>query len=225
MREIIDFLCRLHDNNDREWFDAHRAEWKRVQAQFQDIVSQLIEAIGAFDPTVRGLQVKDCVYRINRDTRFSHDKSPYKNYVSAFFAPQGKKSGYAGYYLHIEPAGDQMLAGNLLSAGIYCPEPVVLRSIREEILDHGAEIERTIAASGFALVRENMLKRTPTGFPSGTPHDELLRMKDLYLGKPVDEAFLCDPQLVAHAAEEFRRTQPFLDIINRAVKYAHEEMK
>ena len=163
MKEVIDFFRRLHDNNDRAWFDAHRTEWAHVKGCFAAFTEQLIAGIAEFDPTVRGLRVQDCTYRIARDTRFSPDKSPYKTYIGAYIAPKGKKSGFAGYYFHIEPCCDSLVWSNLLSAGLYCPEPVVLRSVREEILDNGAEIAAAIRkAKGFAIVEENKLKRVPT---------------------------------------------------------------
>ena len=87
MKEVIDFFRRLHDNNTREWFDANRAEWTRVKGRFADFTGQLIEGIASFDPTVRGLRPQDCTYRIARDTRFSNDKTPYKNYIGAYIAP------------------------------------------------------------------------------------------------------------------------------------------
>ena len=137
MKEVIDFFRRLHDDNTREWFDAHRAEWAHVKGRFAAFTEQLIEGIAEFDPTVRGLRVQDCTYRIARDTRFSPDKSPYKTYIGAYIAPKGKKSGFA-------------------------------KKITEEFLLSDDLLERTLA--------------------------------------------------------EFRRTQPFIAILNRAVQFAYEEM-
>ena len=195
MKEVIDFFRRLHDNNDRAWFDAHRAEWAHVKGRFAAFTEQLIAGIAEFDPTVRGLRVQDCTYRIARDTRFSPDKSPYKTYIGAYIAPKGKKSGFAGYYFHIEPCCDSLVWSNLLSAGLYCPEPVVLRSVREEILDNGAEIAAAIRkAKGFGIVEENT------------------------------EEFLLSDDLLERTLAEFCRTQPFIAILNRAVQFAHEEM-
>ncbi|WP_418991440.1 DUF2461 domain-containing protein [Alistipes sp.] len=225
MKEIVDFLRRLHDNNDRAWFDAHRAEWTRVKGRFADFTAQLIEGLASFDPTVRGLRPQNCTYRIARDTRFSPDKRPYKDYIGAYIAPKGKKSGFAGYYFHLEPCGDNLLGCNLLSAGMVCIEPAVLRSVREEILDNGAEfVQAARAARGFRICENNSLKRTPTGFPTGTEYDHLLRLKDFYLEKPVTEEFVLADDLVERAVEEFRLTQPFVAILNRAVQYAYDEM-
>ena len=226
MEEILRFLRRLHDHNDREWFDAHRDEWTRAKRRFAAFTERLIAGIAAFDPSVRGLRPQDCTYRIARDTRFSADKTPYKTHVGAFVAPRGKQSGFAGYYLHLEPSCDGMLGGSLLASGIYGPEPMVLRSIREEILDHGDELLKAVeAAPGFRFHTENRLKRVPTGFPSGSEYAELLKLKDFYIEKPLG----CVPSdadaLLEYAVGEFRRTQPFVAQLNRAVAYAYEEMR
>lgn len=226
MQEILDFFRRLHDNNDREWFDAHRAEWAQVKRRFAAFTAELIDALGSFDPSVRGLRPQDCTYRIARDTRFSADKRPYKNWIGAFVAPRGKQSGFAGYYFHIEPSGDGLLGNHLLAAGAVCIEPPVLRSIREEVFDHGEELTQAIrAARGFRLDTANRLKRVPTGFPADSPYAELLKQKDYCLEKTVPEEFILADGLVDRLAEEFRRTQPFIAQLNRAIQYAYEEMR
>lgn len=225
MEEVLDFLRRLSDNNDREWFDAHRTEWAHVKGLWANFTAELIEGIASFDPTVRGLRPQDCTYRIARDTRFSVDKRPYKSWIGAFIAPRGKKSGYAGYYFHVEPVGDGLLGNHLLAAGAVCIEPQVLRSIREEVLDHGAEMLQSIdAARGFRLDTTNRLKRVPTGFPADLEYAELLKQKDYCLEKTVPEEFVLSDNLPERLVEEFRHTKPFLDQLNRAIQYAYEEM-
>lgn len=225
MKEILDFLGQLHDNNTREWFDAHRKEWARVKAHAAELTEALIEGIATFDPSVRGLRVQDCTYRIARDTRFSNDKSPYKDWLGIFVAPHGKKSGYAGYYLHIAPKGDRLVGEHMLISGIYCPEPTLLRSVREEIIDNGAELTQAIAAAkGFRLNTDNKLKRAPAGFPADHEFVELLKHKDWCLERTIDEKFLLAPDLVGRAVAEFRKTHAFIEQLNRAVQYAYEEM-
>ena len=225
MEEILDFLARLDANNEREWFDAHRKEWAHVKGLVARLTEELIEGISTFDASVRGLRVQDCTYRIARDTRFSNDKSPYKNWIGIFIAPHGKKSGYAGYYLHLAPKGDHLVGEHMLISGIYCPEPTLLRSVREEILDNGAEMVKAIAAAkGFRLNEDNKLKRVPTGFPADSEYAELLKHKDWCIGRPVDEKFLLAPDLAGRVVAEFRKTHPFIELLNRAVQYAYEEM-
>lgn len=225
MEEVLDFLRRLSDNNDREWFDAHRAEWTHVKGLWADFTAELIEGVASFDPSVRGLRPQDCTYRIARDTRFSADKRPYKSWLGTFIAPHGKKSGYAGYYFHVEPVGDGLLGNHLLAAGAVCIEPAVLRSIREEVLDHGDELTESIRrARGFRLDTTNRLKRIPTGFPAESEHADLLKQKDYCLEKRVSEEFVLSDGLPERLVEEFRHTKPFLDQLNRAIRYACEEM-
>ena len=225
MEEVLDFLRRLSDNNDREWFDAHRAEWTHVKGLWADFTAELIEGVASFDPSVRGLRPQDCTYRIARDTRFSADKRPYKSWLGTFIAPHGKKSGYAGYYFHVEPVGDGLLGNHLLAAGAVCIEPAVLRSIREEVLDHGDELTESIRrACGFRLDTTNRLKRVPTGFPAESEHADLLKQKDYCLEKRVSEEFVLSDGLPERLVEEFRHTKPFLDQLNRAIRYACEEM-
>ncbi len=225
MKNVVDFLLQLQQNNNKTWFDAHRSQYQEAQAEFHTFVEQLIEGIARFDPTVAGLTVKDCTYRIYRDTRFSPDKTPYKSHMGAYVCRGGKKSGYAGYYFHVEPSGRGMLGGNLLSAGLYCAEPKVVKSVREEIDDHGAELEAAIcAATGFTLCRDNALKRVPAGFPADHPYAEYLKLKDVLLEKSFDNKQLLAGHLLERTLEDFHRTIPFINQLNRAVEYAFEEM-
>ncbi len=226
MQDIIDFLSELRDNNNREWFEANRTRWRAAQSTFEGYVGELIDGIASFDPSIGSLKPKDCTYRLNRDVRFSPDKSPYKCHLGAFIAPHGKKAGYGGYYIHIEPTGDELLGCNLLSTGLYMPEPTILRSIRDEIFDNGAEIATAIErASGFKVgVDDDKLKRTPKGYPAGSKYDELLKLKHLYLEQPISNAQLIDDNFIEYCIAQFGTTKPFLDILNRAVKFAYDEM-
>ncbi len=223
MRGVLDFLGRLHDNNTREWFDRHRGEWLQVKATIAAFAEQLIDGIATFDPSIRGLRVQDCTYRIARDTRFSPDKSPYKNWQGIYIAPRGKKSGYAGYYFHVAPKGDRLVGGHLLCAGLYCPSPAILRSVRDDILDNGAEMRSAIAAAhGYRMDERSMLKKMPQGFPAESEFSDLLRLKEFDLMKFVDEEFLTADCLLERTLDEFRMLQPFVAILNRSVEYAYE---
>ena len=221
MVEFVEFLGLLVENNNREWFNAHKEQYKVYEKRLKEFAAKLISGIAAFDPSVASLTVADCTYRIYRDTRFSHDKSPYKTWSGVFIAPHGKKGGYAGYYIHFEPTGCFLFAGS------HCPEPVVLKSIREEILDNGDNMVAAIEQSnGFNLVRWNALKRNPKGFPVGHKYDELLRLKDFGVEKPIDiRAFNGDDNALLEAVvADLKSTYPLVEILNRAINYAYEEM-
>lgn len=226
MKEVVDFLRRLYDCNERQWFEAHRAEWLPLQERVRSFAEGLIEGIASFDPDVAGLTVRECTYRIYRDIRFTRDKSPYKTWQGIFIAPHGKKAGYAGYYFHLEGApGEGLLGGHMLYAGLHLPHPTVLRSVREEIVDNGPEFVANIRrAKGFALDESQMLRRVPAGFPADSPYADLLRLKEVALCRPFGDAFLEGGGLLERTLEHFRLAAPFVRQINRAVQYAYEEM-
>ena len=221
MVEIIDFFARLSENNNREWFAAHKDEYKAVDKKLKEFAAKLIQGIAAFDPSVAGLTVADCTYRIYRDIRFSHDKRPYKTWTGVFVAPHGKKAGYAGYYIHFEGSGC------FLYAGSHCPEPVVLKSIREEILDNGDNMVAAVENSnGFRLCTENTLKRTPKDFPTNHKYDNLLRLKDFGVEKPINLSLVAagEEVLLTAVLNDLRTIYPLVEILNRAINYAYEEM-
>lgn len=224
MKEVLEFLADLRLNNNRPWFEANKARYKEALAVFNAFTEELIEGIAAFDPAVRGLTLRDCTYRIYRDTRFSNDKTPYKTHMGAYVCPHGKKSGYAGYYFHIEPVGDGLLGGHLMTSGLYMPEPAVLRSVRYEIAENGAAFEKAMRkAKGFTLDQSNKLKRLPTGFTPGSPYDEYLKLKDVYMIKPMTDDYLLQPNLAAVAARDLATTYDLTAQLNKAVTYAFEE--
>jgi uncharacterized protein (TIGR02453 family) len=227
LHEAMDFLRELSANNHKPWMDTNRDRYKLHRGRFERYVEELVDRISVFDPTIAGLMAKDCTYRMNRDIRFSADKSPYKTHFSAFIAPRGKNSGLGGYYLHLEPRmeGSSMIGHSILAVGEVCLPPVILRSIREEIIDNGEEMLRNIAsAEGFRIDTEGSLKRTPTGFPSGTPYDELLRLKDHCLVLDLEEEELYAPNFTERIVGHFRSAKPYLQQLNRAIEYGYEEM-
>ena len=221
MKEILDFLSELHDNNNREWFELNRERYRRLLAKHNANAERLIELIAQFDPTVEGNTVATTTYRIYRDTRFSKDKTPYKDHLSIFIARGGKRSNYGGYYLHISPKGHTWGEGSFLAVGNVCPEPHILRSLREEIEDHAAEMEANIANSGFVLGTENALKRTPRGFSVAPEHEYLLRQRELCLSRPLTSEWFLQSGWLEQTAALFERCKPFLEQMNRAIEYAN----
>lgn len=223
MKQVCDFLGRLAENNNREWFEAHKQEFLQVQSYFNSFVEELIREIASWDEEIDPdkLKVKDCTYRIYRDVRFSKDKLPYKTHMGAYVCKGGKKSSYAGYYIHIEPGN-----GCHLFTGLYRPEPKIIQSLREEISLNGDSFLHAIAqAKGFELTVFDSLKKVPKGYESVKPEwQPLLKHKDYSLCKTLDARFLFAPNLASRVSEAFRGTQPFANVLNMAVQYAQEEM-
>ncbi|GHU85800.1 TIGR02453 family protein [Bacteroidia bacterium] len=215
MKQIIPFLKQLAKNNHKEWFDLHRDEYKIIRKNYYSFVDELIEKLSKFDNSIAGLTAKDVVFRINRDIRFSNNKNPYKTNFGAYICPNGKKSGYGGYYLHIEP---KMC---MFATGVYMTEPAYLNSIREDILAKGKDFVLTIKkAKGFSLDEDDVLKNVPKGFPKDTEYADYLKMKNICLVKFFDEKMLDNSdELMKFCVDEFKKTIDFNKFLNRAIDF------
>ena len=226
MKEIITFLRRLQANNNREWFNAHKAEFLKHQARFHELVEEVIREVSQFDADIAGLTAKDCTYRIYRDVRFSADKSPYKCHFGAFLAKGGKKAGNAGYYFHISTGGDDCYPYcHMLATGDYCYEPQVMKVLREDIYNGEGDFDAVVkqADASFTLDQEGALKRNPKGFPADAPYSEYLRLKFFCLTAMPDDNFWEGEGLAKRIATKFATTKPFLDYLNRAIEFVREE--
>ncbi|MBQ3212611.1 MAG: DUF2461 domain-containing protein [Alistipes sp.] len=219
MKSILDFLSELSEHNDRTWFEANRDRYKQVKKRMDEVAAEFIEAVAAFDPAVEGVQVKDATYRIYRDTRFSKDKSPYKTWFGVYVCPRGKKSGFSGYYMHVEPDQNHYM----LCTGAYCPTAGEIRSVREEIMTEGeAFVESIEAAEGFEVDWSSALKRMPQGWSAEDQHSEYYRLRNFLLVKLVDKDYFLRPDAIQQAAKDMQCTRPFNDTLNRAIEYARE---
>ena len=214
----IQFLKELENNNNKPWFDENRSEYEATKAGLEKLVSSLIPAIAAFDEPIGTLQVKDCTFRINRDVRFSKNKSPYKNNMGASFSRGGKKADVAGYYFHFQPG--KSFAGG----GFYLPPPAQLAKIRQE-LDYGfAEWKTLLNNKTFkkyfpdGVDGMDTLIRPPKGYDENNPAIHYLKMKSLFVSKPFTDAELQSKALVKDIAKTFEAMKPMIDFLNRAVE-------
>lgn len=224
MREIVSFLNAVQENNNRPWFAEHKAEYQKVQQCFNEFVERLLVGISDFDKEIASVTVQQSIYRFYRDTRFSPDKRPYKNHIGAYICPFGKRSGFAGYYFHVEADQGDYIGDNILAAGIHCPEKRVLASIRDDIYANAAPYRAAIAkAQGFSIESETALKRLPKGFPADSPDADLLKLRDFTLGLSIPKEILYSDQLYDFAIEHFRSAYDFNLLLNRAVEFARDE--
>ena len=212
----IKFLKDLQQNNNKPWFDAHRPVYENAKTDLQKLVSQLIPAIAKFDEPIGDLQVKDCTFRINRDVRFSKDKSPYKNNMAAYFSRGGKKSNVAGYYFHCEP-GKSYAAG-----GFYSPIPADLSKIRQEIDYNFDEWKKIVQSKTFTryftkgVEGIESLVRPPKGYDENNPAVEYLKMKHFIVTKPISDDALQNKTLVKEIVRTFETMKPMIDFLNQA---------
>ncbi len=241
--QILHFLRNLSCNNNREWFNENKQTYLQVRERFEIFARKLIERIAGWDEDIAksDLQVKDCTYRIYRDTRFSKNKEPYKTHMGIFICKGGKKSPYAGYYLHLEPfAQDDLpdsgqkgvhtqtplsMGGCFIIAGTYRYESKVLRSIRDEISVNGDSfLEAMAQAEGFYPEESDMLRKVPAEFAFAPDKwRNLLRYKTFALIKPVDTDYICRDGALDRIADDFKKCSNYLKKVNMAIEYAYEE--
>ena len=222
MEQVLNFLEALSVHNDRVWFEAHKADYLKAKETVGALAARLIEGVRQFDDSIGPLSVSDCTYRIYRDVRFSKDKSPYKTHMGIFVNRGGKKSGYSGYYFHIDGNG-----GHLLAIGNYFTEPRVLKILREDIELGNGDFRQILegVAPGLELDTEGSLKKVPKGFPDGTPDSKFFKLKNFCLLMNLDDSFILSPTLCDNVLNIFRTGKPFLDYVNRAIDFSREEKK
>ena len=219
MEEIIRFLEDVLYNNNRPWFQEHKQQYVKVQANFNVLAEQIINGVQKFDDNCKNLTLKDCTYRFYRDTRFSPDKRPYKTHFGVFVCPEGKKSMLSGYYFHVEAKESEYLGHNMLCTGMYMPDTTMLKTIRDEILFNAEPLVESIAkAKGFDLDTSNAMKRVPNGYPKDHPHAELFKQRDWLLVQELQDDILYRERLVEWVLAEFEKTKDFCQWLNRTVK-------
>jgi uncharacterized protein (TIGR02453 family) len=215
MKEIYEFLQQLDANNNKEWFDQNRDTFKKAQQKFLHLTELLINEIRSFDKEISYLEPKSCVFRIYRDVRFSHDKTPYKNNFGTFMAKNGKNGGYPGYYFHIQP-GECFVSG-----GIYMPQPEFLKAIRNEIYYHADEfleiIETPEFKTTFAFFDEDKMKTNPKDFPKDFKHIELLRYRSIAPFVSVSEEQLLSSDLIDFIVEKYKMIHPLNQFLYEAI--------
>lgn len=213
----LKFLKDLEINNNRSWFEAHRKQYESGKTDFLTITDALIKKIAVFDKPIGDLQAKNCTFRINRDVRFSKNKSPYKNNMAGYFNKEGKKGRGAGYYFHLQP-GKSFAAG-----GIWMPEPDVLAKIRQEIDYNFGEWKKIIQNKLFknnfpgGLENGESLSRPPKGYDINNPAIHYIKMKNFAVTRSFTDTEMLSKGAVNDIAKTFKALKPMIDFFNRAI--------
>jgi uncharacterized protein (TIGR02453 family) len=214
----IKFLKDLKKNNSKEWFDKNRKVYEYAKADFASLVSDIIQQFGKKEEAIDLLTAKDCMFRINRDVRFSKDKSPYKTNMGASFSKGGKKSTLAGYYFHCEP-GQAFIGG-----GLWMPDADVVKKVRQEIDYSFAEFSKIIKNKkfvakykGLEITKETSLSREPKGYEKDNPAIEYIKLKSWLATSPLTDADLTDKNLTRKIITAFEVLQPLISFLNSAL--------
>jgi uncharacterized protein (TIGR02453 family) len=209
------FLRQLAANNNKPWLDAHRADYETARADFEQLVTRILEKMTPLEPALGTQRAKDCMFRIYRDVRFSKDKTPYKAHFSAYFSKGGRKYPGAGYYLHIEP-GKSFVAG-----GMWMPEAPLLRAVRQEIDYNLEEFEGIIKNKPFAQYFKKLsgdtLKTLPKGYTADNPAIEYLKMKSFIAEHPFADKEVLDKDFLKKYLRIVTAMQPLVDFLNRGL--------
>lgn len=212
---MMDFLSSLAANNSLDWMHAHKAECKAATRDFETLVGELIIRLAEHDPALLSLRPGDLTFKLNRDTRFSTDKSPYTPAFRAHISPAGKAPVPVGYFLMLTP-GHSFLGGGLF-ASMFTDATA---QVRDYIAAHGdelAQISDKLAASGMHVDGEK-LKNVPRGYDAAHPQAEYLKYKSWFLEDGVDDAIVRDgARLTDLAVERFLLMEPFNAYLNKAL--------
>jgi len=215
MKNVLAFLKELQQNNNREWFQDNKKHYQLAKDEFENFISELLPKMAEIDKDLKGLEPKQCIFRIYRDVRFSKDKSPYKTNMGAAMTRGGRKSHFATYYVHVEP-GNSFAGG-----GIWHPEATALKAMRNEVYYNADEFKKIMEAPAFKKYFNEMmgdkLKRPPQGFPADFPDVDLLKFKDYVVGNNMPDTIVAKEAFDDHLLDIYRALFPFNSFIYRAL--------
>jgi uncharacterized protein (TIGR02453 family) len=217
--DTLHFLRELSEHNNKKWFDEQRHRYQQASGEVLAVVGELLDRLGGIDPGIESshLEPARCVMRINRDIRFSKDKTPYKTNFFAFMNKGGKKSPSAGYYINIQPAA------SFYGGGIYMPETAVLTKIRQRLDQRFDEFRKIIEQQDFrtmfpdSVQPSGELKNPPRGFAKDSKALAYLKYKGYFTQRFATDEELTAPHYVDIIVSSYAAVQPLVDFINRAI--------
>lgn len=215
-KSTFQFLKDLSQNNNKEWFHDHQKEYKTLKENILAFTADVIAEFGLIDPTIAELEPKKCLFRINRDIRFSKNKDPYKTNIGISMAKGGRKTDNAGYYINIQP-GDSFVGG-----GQYMVPPDDLKKIRQEIdynfADFKAILENDAFHSfygGLSVDPSMILKRPPKGYDAENPAIEFLKYKSFTAIKSIPDPTVLSKEFLKECVTGMSALKPLVEFLNR----------
>lgn len=212
----IQFLKSLKKNNNKDWFEKNRKQYELAKSDYLDFVTKVLQELQIFDKTLLELQPKQCVFRLNRDVRFSKNKDPYKTNFGASFSKGAKKIQSAGYYFHLEPGE------NFVGGGLWMPMAPDLNKVRQEIDYCFKEFSSILKKPNFKTTYGDMdnsmkLVRPPKGFEIDNPALDYLKLKSFVVTRPMKDIELTDKALIKNVLKDFKSIAPLVHFLNRAI--------
>lgn len=206
------FLKDLAQNNNREWFSENRSRYEDSKTTLEGLVGNLLTEVEQFED-LGNTRVKDCIFRINRDIRFSKNKAPYKTHLAAAIGPGGRNSGRIDYYIHIQPGNESFLGGGMWEA-----TPAQLAKFRQEIDYNAQELKRIIHDPAFRAffpeIWGEKLKTAPKGYPRDHPEIDLLQRKQMFFMHKFADEEVTSPGFAPDIIRGIKLLKPYTDFLN-----------
>jgi uncharacterized protein (TIGR02453 family) len=217
-KDSLQFLEDLQANNNRDWFLENKKKYEVFKKDYHQLVSDFLDVMKPLDPTLELLETKNCTFRINRDIRFSKDKSPYKSYLGVWLSSGTKGQSRSGYYVHIEK-GASFIAG-----GLYAPMPDDLKKVRKEIAYFHDDLDVILNEKNFKKEfgdfdrnEKSVLKNPPRGYDKEHPALELLKLKSFETSVKFDILEILQKDFVLKTSKKLILLKPLNEFINRAL--------
>jgi uncharacterized protein (TIGR02453 family) len=213
----IEFLKNLSENNNKDWFHANKKDYELYKQNYLIIAEYLLNGLKKIDPDLSYLEPKKCIFRINRDIRFSKDKSPYKTNMGIWMSKSRQNSFSAGYYFHLD------LKNSFLAGGVYCPDANALKLIRKEIAYFHEDLQNILDVKAFKTTFKdfdrdinNMLKTSPKGYETDHPAIHFLKLKSFTTTHHFDYKEALQPHFMEEIIQKLSYLKPLNDFLERA---------
>ena len=214
--DYLKFLEQLKNNNSKEWMDENKSLFHQNRDAFWKDAEDILGFVKTLEPRMVNLELKNCIFRQNRDIRFSANKNPYKINFSAYYAIGGKKSILPGYYIHIEPNA------SFLAAGLWMPEKEVLRKVREEIDYSGDEFLNILNEpdfkKSFSELMDDQLKTAPKNYPKDHIYAQVLKYKSFIVQFPLKDSEIKNKSYIQTTKQKFQLAQNFVNYLTKAIE-------
>jgi uncharacterized protein (TIGR02453 family) len=218
-KEAVQFLADLVANNNTEWMHANKKRYENFKKEYHSYIASILTEMKPLDKTLEPLEIKNCTFRINRDIRFSKDKSPYKTNIGVWLTQNKNSKNAPGYYIHFEK-GNSFIAG-----GCWCPEPGELKQIRKEIAFFYEDLDAIVSNKKFksefgSLTRDenNTLKKAPKDFEADHPAIEFLKLKSFTASQKIDDKLFLNKDFSKNIAQKLIALKPMNDFLRRALE-------
>lgn len=218
-KEALQFLADLIANNNTEWMHENKKRYESYKKDYHNFITSILTEMKPFDKSLEPLEVKNCTFRINRDIRFSKDKSPYKTNMGVWMSQNKNRKNSPGYYIHYEK-GNCFIAG-----GVWCPEPNELKLIRKEIEFFHDDLEAIVSNKNFKKEfneldrsENTVLKKAPKDFDPNHPAIEFLKLKSFTTSSKIDDKLFTDKDFSKIIAQQLITLKPMNDFLSRALE-------